>query len=327
MKNLLLLLSLISCALTINAQIIFYEGFPYNVGDTLPQPDWTGVNTGDQIFITTGSLTYSGFAASTGEKVSFDGSGRDYQRTFSSISTGTVYLSFIINITNVDLDTVGGYFTGFGSSTTTFGSTVWTKKSGSGFNIGFNPRTTVANTLWDNTVYALNEPVLIVVSYELVSGTTNDVSKIWINPGSTSFGANEPTPLYNVINTGTDMTSINRMFIRQDNPTKTPFIDMDEIRVGSSWASVTPTATGINAISFENEITIYPNPVKNTLNIKSNEPLKQIIIYDLTGKSLKTKENYNENNLTINISDLSKGIYFIQTISTTGKTFTTKFIK
>ncbi|MCO5264238.1 MAG: hypothetical protein M9901_15295, partial [Lentimicrobium sp.] len=39
---------------------------------------------------------------------------------------------------------------------------------------------------------------------------------------------------------GTDLGSISQFFIRQDSDSETPFIDMDECRVGTSWADVTP---------------------------------------------------------------------------------------
>src|SRR5687767_6259613 len=59
---------------------------------------WTIVNTGDSILVTNGSLSYPGLAASSGNKVAFDGSGTDYYRTFASQTTGSVYASFILNI-------------------------------------------------------------------------------------------------------------------------------------------------------------------------------------------------------------------------------------
>ena len=137
MKNILLSLSFVFVSLFGVAQFPYYEGFDYTVGDSLPQHSWTGINSGDQILVTNGSLNYSGLTPSIGNKISFDGYGRDFQKTFTSQTTGTVYMSFIFQVTNIGSDTTGGYFTGFGANSITFGSTVWTKQNGTGFNIGF----------------------------------------------------------------------------------------------------------------------------------------------------------------------------------------------
>jgi len=54
-------------------------------------------------------------------------------------------------------------------------------------------------------------------------------------------------------------------------------------------------------------INIYPNPVESFLNIKSYEKIN-LIIYDLTGKIIKTY-NVDKGNMRINMNSFSKGIY------------------
>ena len=217
MKKTLLSLSFIIGMFTGNAQVLLYEGFNYAVGDSLPMHGWTGINNGDKVFVTSGSLSYTGFAPSVGNKISFDGAGRDFQKTFTSQAAGIVYMSFIFQVTDASLLDTVTYFTGVGASSLTFGSTVWIRKSGIGFNIGFNARSTVAYNSWDNTVYDFNTPILIVVSYQIVSGTTNDIANMWINPNASSFGATtEPTPTITITNGGTDLTAIDRIFVSID---------------------------------------------------------------------------------------------------------------
>lgn len=67
--------------------------------------------------------------------------------------------------------------------------------------------------------------------------------------------------------------------------------------------------TNINQISLNSTIEIFPNPVENILNIKTNKAFtKATIIYDLTGKIVKIIE---KNNFNFSLSDLDKGVYFI----------------
>ena len=330
MKKTLLSLSLILAMFAGNAQLITYEPFNYNVGDTLPSPLWTGVNTGDQIFVTNGNLSSVGFANPVGNKVSFNGIGRDYQSTFASNTTGTVYMSLLMQVTDATSlnGTIGGYFSGFAASTSLFGGAIWTRKATNGYNIGLTARTSTASIVWDATDNLTNNVVLVVVSYELVADTTNDIVKLWVNPSSTYFGAaTEPTPTLTATNTGIDLTAINRIFIRQDSQTETPHLDIDEIRVGNSWASVTPATTGISEISNNNTINVFPNPATNFVTISSKESISNVNIYDFQGRIVQEYDFNGTTDIKLNISDLSNGIYSIVANTTNGKSFSQKLIK
>ncbi|MGI8893553.1 MAG: T9SS type A sorting domain-containing protein, partial [Bacteroidia bacterium] len=73
--------------------------------------------------------------------------------------------------------------------------------------------------------------------------------------------------------------------------------------------------TGINNISVFDGILIYPNPVKDILNIKLKDNIKglEIKILDLSGKVMKeVNADEIENEISININSLSAGIYFLQ---------------
>ncbi len=73
-----------------------------------------------------------------------------------------------------------------------------------------------------------------------------------------------------------------------------------------------------------NDIVIYPNPVSDQLFITSeNTVIETISIYTLTGKNVL--EVINETN-SIDVSSFSKGVYFIEISSATGKSIK-KFIK
>ena len=250
----------------------------YTVGKSLSsQASWTKINTGDSLLMTAGNLTYTGLPTSTGNKVTFDGAGVDAAKSFTQQTSGTVYYSFLLNVTSLgSLNTTGGYFTGLNEGVSTnYGATVWSRKDagGTGFNIGINARTTAANTSWISGVKSLNTTLLVVISYQIVSGTGNDVVKIWINP---TLGASEPTATATATNTGgTDLANLNRILVRQDATTSTPFIEMDEFRVGTSWADVTPLAvstpvpvvtaaspTGTVGVPFNYQIVATNTPTK-----------------------------------------------------------------
>ncbi len=82
-----------------------------------------------------------------------------------------------------------------------------------------------------------------------------------------------------------------------------------------------PIITSIKADN-KNKIVFYPNPAKNYINIKSNEKIKNITIYNIKGKQVKS----NITNNKINISDLAKGTYFLR-FKTSKNVVTKQFVK
>ena len=80
--------------------------------------------------------------------------------------------------------------------------------------------------------------------------------------------------------------------------------------------------TGIKNNIENYSISIYPNPAENQITINSNQlPIKQIAINDLEGRTILTK-NLFQNSLNSNIIDVSNipnGIYFINIKSNIGE--------
>ena len=225
------------CVTQLSAQVTLphYDGLNYTIGQSLQtQAGWASLNSGDNILISSGDLTYVDLPMSSQNKISFDASGLDATKNFTpqSLGTGTtVYYSFLLNVSALGtLNVTGGYFTGLNdTSAGGFASSVWLRQDGFGFNIGLAARTTGSSVTWSSGTRSLGTTYLIVVSHQSVSGNANDVSKIWINP---VLGANAQNALHTITNTGVDLSfGLNKIFIRQDSATATPFVEMDELSV------------------------------------------------------------------------------------------------
>jgi uncharacterized repeat protein (TIGR01451 family) len=87
-----------------------------------------------------------------------------------------------------------------------------------------------------------------------------------------------------------------------------------------------PIETNVNTTEFvatlsktnfnESIFALYPNPASNliTINLTNySENIDTIIIYDLIGKQIKNMKNISSNNITLDISDIAKGVYLIET--------------
>jgi hypothetical protein len=134
--------------------------------------------------------------------------------------------------------------------------------------------------------------VLIVVSYEFIEGTGNDVVNIWVNPSAASLGAaTPPAATATVTNTGgTDLGSISQFFIRQDSDTETPFIDMDECRVGTSWADVTPAGSSGKTLDLKAYIEGFWNG--STMNQAQDVDQDENIFNKFSGTTVDTLSVY-----------------------------------
>jgi hypothetical protein len=80
-------------------------------------------------------------------------------------------------------------------------------------------------------------------------------------------------------------------------------------------------ATGIESLSFQDELKTFPNPAKNMLNLQVFEMIEELKIWSVTGTLVLQKSKPEKQ---LDISSLKNGIYIIQ-VQTTNKRMTGKF--
>ncbi|WP_455587355.1 C10 family peptidase [Bacteroides sp.] len=91
---------------------------------------------------------------------------------------------------------------------------------------------------------------------------------------------------------------------------------------------VVSAGTGIEDEAAEQEFIIYPQPVADVLNIRSNKNVSKIEVVGISGQTLK-QENVSilaGETYTLPVSDLTKG-YYILILHSEDKTYREKFIK
>ena len=76
------------------------------------------------------------------------------------------------------------------------------------------------------------------------------------------------------------------------------------------------------AIKKKGAVSIFPNPASDFLNITTMNKIEKVEIYNLLGQKVMTGHSN-----TINIKNLSKGIYFSNVQLENNTDFTIKFIK
>ena len=334
------LVAIFAMALTsVNAQ--FYDGFTGtgNIGGncadaTCNSNGWyTHSNTSaTTIDITPGSLNYTGLQTSTGNKVYLTGVTTELKRDVNAAVTGVTgvgYYSVLINvIDNTNLSTTGfDYFMHFGetsgASNTIFFGRLGIKSSGAGFRLGLLNGSGGTYTEY-TTDLAFGTTHLVVVKYDL---STKEAS-LWVNP-STLGGAEPAGAITN--NTGTATTppaAIASICIRNGYSSTitggTPKVEIDEIRVATTFAAVTPAGTGIFGSASKSNAYVFPNPVKNVLTVKNAQNVNRVEISNIIGEKL-ISETLNNN--SVDVSSLFNGIYFVTLFNENQAVKTVKFIK
>ncbi len=86
--------------------------------------------------------------------------------------------------------------------------------------------------------------------------------------------------------------------------------------------------SGLEEISTTS-LQIYPNPANSILNIEFSRTVEnsQILIFDLSGKIVKSFNSFSGDKFQFEVSDLMEGVYYIQVISNNTVVSQRKFVK
>ncbi len=259
-------------AASTQAQVILQEDFNYPAGQltatdggaNVSGGNWTaaGSNSSAPIQVLPDNLSYSGYLTTpspTSGKIALSNpsSGlEDISRLFpSSVSSGSVYTAMVFSYTGNGTQLPGNgsngtYFTGFSpSSATNYICRVYIRQGTAVETVNFGVSYGSGAITWTGD-FSTTTNHLLVFGYEFVTGTSNDLVKLWVNPSNTGI---EPAPLVSAVSSGTDASSINRIFFRQDNAT-TPVSEIDAITVATNWTSLLNTTLSVDMLSFTAQV-------------------------------------------------------------------------
>jgi hypothetical protein len=270
---------------TASAALLRYEPFDYSdVGGTIEgktNPDgatWLTAYAGaapNEMTVASGSLDVPNpFQAVVGNSAEIDGSGNGAGKSIrlplgSGIGAdagGTMYYSLALRVDELtgSTATVGGFFLGLNNTATAttnnpgaVGARLQARidpTDGTKYNLGIfrNVNAAAAATSWSGPL-TVGDTLFVVGSYESVAGTTNDIARLWINPDPGTFAdpafsplTTPPTVMDSSTGTGLDI-GIFSIILRQSTA---PHVTLDELRVGTTWADVTPVPEPAASILF-----------------------------------------------------------------------------
>jgi len=296
----------------------YNEPFNYAPATVLSSTQkWSPLASGDDIVVASGNLTYPGIT-STGNSITFVGTGADARTPIVPVTSGTIYASFIVNVTDLSAvtddianTTTYTYFALFDQSSSAFtNARLWHRRNGSqsqfGVSTGANPTTTV----WSPNLHTPGTPVYLVLGYDFAT----QLVTLTENP---TIGGTASPSVYATL--AAPISTIGGFALRQDGTNTTPNIIIDELRIDTT-PNFTLGTTNFNNISGLN---VYPNPANDYLHITTAiNGVKNIAIYDVMGKEVLNTTTANE---VINVASLNAGIYLVK-ITEEGKTATRKLV-
>ena len=215
---------------------------------------WTQAGpSGSQPVIQAGNLSVGGLSGPSGNSVGFGGNGMSARfNPGTNTASGTWFYSFSVRLADITgLSSSGVFWAGFnnsaGTQTTTPNSVatrVVTRSATGGFNIGLDKSSgSTPSFVFSPAVFTTSNIIFLVGSYTFNSGsTTDDVSQLWINPPPSTFGQASPPVAALTNSAGTDLSGIASFVLFNRNSAEPAVIIADEVRLGMSWASVTPPA-------------------------------------------------------------------------------------
>lgn len=250
----------------------------------------------------------------------------DVNYAFASPVTTTAYVSFLMKLQSNDVlpaNTLttppAGYFVHFANAsgpavTGGFSSRVGLRKGKTAgtFNIGI--LNTTGGTASESDQYGTNpvdyqvgQTYLVVVKYDMTG--SKGISTIWVDPTN---GA-ESTPV-NSSSFGNSEKLVQVASIALREATNGGSIEVDEMRLGSSWEDVIPVSSTLatqNISSKSKESKISNTLVHDGFSLFT-KTATMVEVYNISG-SLVQKGNY-QAAAKVDVSSLKKGIYLVKII-------------
>jgi hypothetical protein len=217
------------------------DDFNYTSGTALTTNGWNIIfskSTENALTVNSSGLRYPGSPSSgAGFGVHMTTSGQDVGRFFTAVSTGSVYMSFLVNVSAAQAgDNFAGIMNG-PAPNPGVAARAFIKSSGQGFVFGVG-KSGITSIPYETTVRTFGTTYLVVLKYSFNSGSaTDDVVDMWVNP---VLGGVETAPQLSMGAGVKDaIGGLTGPCLRQGAAGAAATLQIDGIIAGTTWAFVT----------------------------------------------------------------------------------------
>jgi hypothetical protein len=223
------------------------DNFDAAAGMALTANGWVAhsSSTTNPILITSPGLTFPNYYSSgVGNAASVTSIGQDVSLQFTSVTSGTVYASFLVKASASSL-CVDQYFFAFGNNDVTDtayrGKLIINQDAATPTKFKFGFASNLTNRYTTN-LYDYGTTYLVVIKYKIVNPTDlnsngnigRDETSLYIFDVSSSYQTEPTLPTIGIEDTASADILPGRVVLRQDNA-NSPNVIIDGLRVNSSW--------------------------------------------------------------------------------------------
>lgn len=181
-----------------------------------------------------------------------------------------------------------------------------------------------ALTFSTKLAYQVHDPAAVAISTDYsgdVAGATwNDLTYTHATAPSNGYG--EWTPSGNIDLSSYDGQTVNIAFVYTGgDPGATTTLQIDSVLVTNA------TVASSNVKDLSGKLSVFPNPAVNKINISSVSAIRNITVSNVIGQKILNIDGINADNYSLNIADLTKGVYLISIKNIDGTFAVTKFVK
>ena len=105
-----------------------------------------------------------------------------------------------------------------------------------------------------------------------------------------------------------------------------PLWDLDGIEERNLSGGRTDGGRTLCVPTMDDGLVIYPNPTNGTLTVESASPIREITVYDLSGRVVVEAQYFVPQQYALNVSSLHSGIYLLKAVTDSGVQ-TARFVK
>jgi hypothetical protein len=253
MRKIYALLVVMGCAVTLKAQLVFNENFTGYANGNLNGKGpvgstWASSGTGTDVQVaTTNPLGYPGYTSGTQFIHLVGTSGVSSYRNFTSAiddgNSRAVYLSFVIRVNSAL--TEGNSLVRVMDAAGNVAFSIYADNDNTDHvRFGLNMAGNGESRVYSNG-YNFGQTYLIVVRYDIVSGTNNDNVRLWVNPALASTEPTDASAVASIVNSSYEDTynDLTRVQVRQTTGQfESANADLDGFRVAVGVAGSGNTA-------------------------------------------------------------------------------------
>jgi hypothetical protein len=256
LSTVFLVLVVLLCAVATGyGQLLLQETFRDTTSNIATLPGWSDIPVGGSSIGSTqgapyiavrpnSALTYTGYIESgNGNAAYLSGGGQDAQVVVRDVSSGVVYLAFLIK---VDSAFVAGDYVWIARNTSNHNRwRMWIRKDTTGgsanaFNFGIGMGSSTKQ--YTTAKYTLGTTYLVIAKYDFNTTATNDARlTFWVNPKIGGLTEDTSPVISNYTESATaDFPVINRWALVQNAVSTAPTFSIGGIRMGVKWIEVLP---------------------------------------------------------------------------------------